>query len=112
VQYLNESTGLKNETYVAKTETSPILSNRTNVLYRGNANLDYHQNTEKQKRDGKGWEQMNKHVWLLCGVVRRVGGRKNWWTVTVWHIRPLLDVLILNRGWLMDVLNSCFIYTQ
>lgn len=32
---------------------------------------------EKKKRDGKGWEQMNKHVWLLCWVVRQelVGGR-------------------------------------
>lgn len=28
----NESTGLKNETHVTKTQISPILSNRANVL--------------------------------------------------------------------------------
>lgn len=48
---------------------------------------------------------------LLSGKTRG-GRRQNWWTVTVWQIRPLLDVLILNREWLMDLLHSSFIYRQ
>lgn len=81
---------------------------RQTFSHHGNVNFDY-RFKDRKGRDGKGWEQMDKRLTTSLSGKTRDGGRKNWWTVTVWQIRPLLDVLILNREWLMDLLNFHFI---
>lgn len=76
----NESTGLKNETHVTKTQISPILSNRANVLLSWKCKLglplEDRGKKKKKRRKGLGANEQT-HIWLLCWVVRQelVGGR-------------------------------------